>query len=300
MNDLFDTTEKKKINISNKILNPLNEAAAYEILWSNRSSNFKNLAEILKKELKVLPSSLVSTELIESFKKDLIQFLNSETNSYDINILLNSTLDYPEGLLDAKDIVQLLYYSGDIDLLSTKCISIVGTRNPTKDGITRASNMVKRLVNDKFTIVSGLAKGIDTVAHHTAILNNGNTIAVIGTPINQFYPKENKSLQTYIAKKHLLISQVPFLRYSQQTIHGNKLFFPERNKTMSALSLATIIIEAGETSGTLIQARAALEQGRKLFILNSCFENPNITWPARFEKIGAIRVRNYEDVINNL
>ena len=128
----------------------------------------------------------------------------------------------------------------------------------------------------------------------------GKTIGVIGTPITKNYPPENKELQEIIAKNFLLISQVPIVRYLKQNYKINRIFFPERNKTMSALSQATVIVEAGETSGTLIQARAAIEQGRKLFILDSCFNNNNITWPKRFEKMGAIRVKNYEDIRNGL
>jgi DNA processing protein len=92
------------------------------------------------------------------------------------------------------------------------------------------------------------------------------------------------------------VSQVPVLRYKSQGPNWNRLFFPERNKTMSALTEATIIVEASETSGTLIQARAALDQGRKLFILESNFGNSAITWPAKYEKLGAIRVREFADI----
>lgn len=160
--------------------------------------------------------------------------------------------------------------------------------------------MAKLLVGKGFTIVSGLAAGIDTVAHKTAILNNGKTIAEIGTPLNYVYPRENAVLQDYIAKQHLLITQVPFIRYKSQHYKANRLFFPERNKTMSAISEATIIIEASQTSGTLVQARAALKQGRKLFILNSCFEDKSITWPSYYEERGAIRVRDFSDILENL
>jgi DNA processing protein len=86
------------------------------------------------------------------------------------------------------------------------------------------------------------------------------------------------------------------LRYRKQGVLQNRLFFPERNITMSALTEATVIVEAGETSGTLTQARAALYQKRKLFILNSCFEREDISWPASFERRGAIRVREPEDI----
>ena len=135
-----------------------------------------------------------------------------------------------------------------------------------------------------------------SIAHRTAMSLSGRTIAVLGTPLSKSYPKENSELQNEIAKKFLLISQVPVCRYSVQGPRGNRLFFPERNITMSALTDATIVVEAGETSGTLIQSRAALSQGRKLFILDSCFRNPALTWPEKFERLGAIRVKEYEDI----
>ncbi|QBY43750.1 DNA-processing protein DprA [Arsenophonus nasoniae] len=115
-----------------------------------------------------------------------------------------------------------------------------------------------------------------------------------------FYPKQNIELQQRIRENYLLISQVPFKRYLDQDYRTNRLFFPERNATMSALSEATIIVEASDTSGTLTQARAALDQGRKLFILDSCFKNSTISWPEKYEARGAIRVKNYQDIKDNL
>jgi DNA processing protein len=107
-------------------------------------------------------------------------------------------------------------------------------------------------------------------------------------------------LQRRVARDFLLISQVPVKRYENQDYRQNRLFFPERNITMSALTEATVIVEAGETSGTLIQARAALQQGRKLFILDSCFRNKRLTWPHRFAEKGAIRVADYDDIRQHL
>jgi DNA processing protein len=114
------------------------------------------------------------------------------------------------------------------------------------------------------------------------------------------YPKENAQLQERIAADFTVISQVPVLRYENQKVPQNRLFFPERNVTMSALTEATIIVEAGETSGTLVQARAALHQGRKLFILDSCFLRTDLTWPQRFADQGAIRVRTPDDIWKHL
>ena len=209
--------------------------------------------------------------------------------------------DYPDRLRDATEPVELLYFLGSWELAEApRRVAVVGTRKVTPEGAARTRKLVKALVAHDFTIVSGLAQGVDTIAHQTAIECGGRTIAVIGTPISEVYPKENADLQRHLAEEFLVVSQVPVLRYKAQGPNGNRLFFPERNKTMSALTEATIIVEASETSGTLIQAKAALDQGRKLFILDSNFSNPDITWPARFEKLGAIRVREFEDIHREL
>jgi DNA processing protein len=229
--------------------------------------------------------------------KDIV--LNNKLD-YKIYLLIKGTYDYPSGLLDAKEPLEVVYYSGNLDYLNTRRIAIVGTRHPSSEGLARTEKLTRLLVKDNFTIVSGLAMGVDTRAHETALKENGRTIAVIGTPMDTYYPKENKELQKRIAKEHLLLSQVPFYRYKLQNPTVNRFFFPERNKTMSALTEATVIVEASETSGTLIQARAALYQGRKLFILDNCFRNKDITWPEKFAKQGAIRVEKYEDILAHL
>ena len=204
--------------------------------------------------------------------------------------------DYPEKLRDARHPVELLYYRGAWEITETRCIAVVGSREASEAGIANAERLARELVRRDFTVVSGLAKGIDQAAHRTAIAHEGRTIAVVGTPLDSCYPKAHAALQEEIARAHLVISQVPVLRYANQAPPQNRLFFPERNVTMSALTEGTIIVEAGETSGTLTQARAALHQGRKLFILESCFRRTDISWPAKFEAEGAIRVRTPEDI----
>lgn len=278
---------------------PFREMAAYEALWEDRKISFKKLSEIFKTNPHSLPSQFVDRSKIDEYTNLLKEIIFSNEN-IKTNILINNTIDYPLKLRDAVEPIEVLYYSGNLDYINSPSIAIVGSRKPSHEGLRRTSQIVKLLVKDNFTIVSGLADGIDTQAHTTALKHSGRTIAVVGTPLNVFYPKQNKLLQEYIAKNHLLISQVPFVRYDNQTFLGNKLFFPERNKTMSAITQATIIIEASDTSGTLIQAKAALNQGRKLFILQSCFEKKTINWPEKFEKLGAIRVRTYDDIKNNL
>lgn len=277
-------------------IEPAREIAAYEVLWSDKSATVKRISDLLKRYSECKPSDLVKEEDLKNARNKLLHFHFNKDESLRPKILIKGTADYPEPLNDAKNPIQVLYYVGDTCLLQTNSVAVVGSRKPSEEGKMRTRKLVKNLVDDGVTIVSGLAEGVDTEAHTTAIKQGGKTIAVIGTPINKFYPRQNEQLQKHIAKEHLLISQVPYLRYSTQDYRMNRGFFPERNKTMSALTKATVIVEASETSGTLIQARAALYQGRTLFILNSCFENPKITWPDRFLKQGAIRVRDYNDI----
>jgi len=294
-----------KVNSSSSIfteqpIDVLQEMAAYEALWSKSTASFKTLATIFRENPNSSPSEFFKAGELEGITAELVKRLaNSKNKGY--NACLFRTADYPTKLRDAEHPIEFFYYRGELDLaFSPKSVAVVGTRSPSEEGIRRTRKLVAHLVQSGFTIFSGLAKGVDTEAHRTAIEHGGRTVAVIGTPITEVYPKENADLQEEIADKHLLISQVPILRYSNQTYKGNRLFFPERNITMSALTDATIIVEAGETSGTLIQARAALKQNRKLFILDSCFENPSISWPAKFAERGAIRVKSFEDIIGHL
>ena len=215
-------------------------------------------------------------------------------------VSVHGDFQYPKRLREAKYPIELFYYKGDLGLLDSPCVSVVGARKCTEEGIKRTKRLVKGLVENKYTIVSGLASGIDTVAMEATITSKGNTIGVIGTPIDEYYPKENKLLQDEVSSKNLLMSQVPFYRYYKEPFLSKKRYFPERNVTMSALSFATIIVEASDTSGTLAQAKACLDQRRKLFILNSCFENPNISWPRKYEELGAIRVHDLDDILNVL
>ncbi|MFB6456554.1 DNA-processing protein DprA [Chitinophaga sp. Hz27] len=283
-----------------KVISPYEELLAYEALWNGEKATVKTIAELFLHSSDRMPSELAPKEKIDEAEVYIRQILNTDIG-YEFNFLLRGSFEYPDDLLSARYPAQALYYSGDLSLLETRKIAVVGSRKPSSDGVKRAEKITRLLVNDGFTIVSGLAEGIDTVAHTTAIKNAGQTIGVIGTPIETFYPKSNVELQKFIAQHHLLVSQVPIMHYHNMHYLGQKIFFPERNKTMSALSEATVIVEASDTSGTLIQAKAAMEQGRKLFILDSCFLNPGISWPSKYEgRENVFRVKEYSDLINNL
>ena len=280
-------------------ISPLLEMGAYEALWLENSVSFKKIADRFAADPDALPSDFVSHSVAaECAAKVLAKLKEGGVDRFGVRI--HHAGDYPAKLRDARHPIELLYYQGTWELVESQCIAVVGTRKPSEEGVGRARRLAKALVEKEYTVVSGLATGIDSAAHTAAIEAGGQTIAVVGTALGSVYPRENAELQDRIAKEYLLISQVPVLRYAQQNWRGNRLFFPERNATMSALTAATVIVEAGETSGTLIQARAALFQKRKLFILQSCFERDDITWPERFEAKGAIRVRDPEDIWKNL
>lgn len=281
-------------------ISPQREMAAYEALWMSDTASFKTIAETFSKNPGSTPAQLVPDVIIDETLVELkAHFAKADVTDFGVRV--HGAFDYPSKLRDARHPLEFFYFQGWWDLAeSQKSVAVVGTRDPSREGVARARRLVKLLVAEKYTVYSGLAKGIDTIAHTTTLEEGGNTVAVIGTPITEYYPRENRELQQRLSKEQLVISQVPILRYSRQTYKGNRLFFPERNATMSAFSQATIIVEAGETSGTLTQARAALSQGRKLFILDNCFKNPNLTWPAKYEGLGAVRVRDFDDILHAL
>lgn len=175
-----------------------------------------------------------------------------------------------------------LFFEGDRSLLRDRVrVSVVGTRKPSREGSTRARALSEALVRHDIVIVSGLAEGIDTVAHRTAIEKGGRTIAVLGTPLSNPYPPSNRALFDEIRARHLVISQFADGSPSKRTN------FPRRNRTMALISDATVIVEAGENSGSLNQGWEALRLGRLLFLMKSVAENPTLSWPKEMVRYGA-------------
>lgn len=186
-----------------------------------------------------------------------------------------------------------LFLKGNVYLLNEKSVSVVGSRNASKEAMKKTETLVKALVKWNIVVNAGLAKGIDTITHQTALKNNGRTIAVIGTPINQYYPKENKKLQLTIEKHGLVVSQFP---------PCNKVYkwnFPTRNATMSGISMATIMMEAGEKSGALRQADHCIKQGRDILIPYSLLQS-SLLWPRKYIQKGAHTFKNIKEVLELL
>ena len=207
----------------------------------------------------------------------------------------------PEDLLGPLNVVEAhhapeqLFVAGAIGLLKLGTrVSIVGSRQASDLGLRRARKLARELAEQGVVIVSGLAKGIDTAAHRAAIDAGGKTVAVLGTPLDRTYPAENRALQALIMDEHLAVSQYP-IGYPVRP--GN---FPRRNRTMALLSNATVIVEAGETSGSLSQGWEALRLGRNLFVLESVAEDKSLKWPQEMISYGAEVLSSTEQLLEAL
>jgi DNA processing protein len=188
----------------------------------------------------------------------------------------------PLNEVEEKHAPKRLFAAGNVTMLRyTARVSVVGSRDASPEGLKRARKLAGLLVARGVVVVSGLAKGIDTAAHLGALQAGGHTVAVLGTPIDKTYPKENTELHHRLMTEQLVLSQFPSGTKTQ------KYHFPERNRTMALISDATVIIEAGETSGSLSQGWEALRLGRLLFIAQSIVEKSALTWPKKMLAYGA-------------
>ena len=203
-----------------------------------------------------------NTPLIRSWHRDVLQChqkgLRLPSASW---VLPISDKEYSPLLAECSDAPCVLFGCGDASVLTKPAIAIVGSRQPSLDGCLLAEQFAYELAQAGFVIVSGLAAGIDAWAHQGAIKAGGETIAVVATGIDTTYPRSNRALCEDIVNNGAIVSQ--FLPASAPKKHH----FPRRNRTLSGLALATVVIEAGVPSGTLITATAAAEQGRDVFAL---------------------------------
>lgn len=172
--------------------------------------------------------------------------------------------------------VPFLYLQGEVSLLQSKSISVVGTRSPSGRGMTLAREVVDSLGESGFTIVSGLAMGIDGVAHIEALSKDFNTIGVIGTSVCEVYPPKHDRLQALVAQHGLLVSQFAPSRKVQQ------YFFMQRNLLMSQISMGSFVIESKDGGGAVKQAQYSEKQGKKVFILRETYDNRTWLWPRQF------------------
>jgi len=212
-------------------------------------------------------------------------------------VSLRELLGRELNFLERKYAPNELYVEGVMKLpLKDPRVSVIGTRNPSPIGRNVTRMIVERLVKEGVIVVSGLARGIDTIAHTTAIERGGKTIAVLGTPLNRFYPPENKDLQLKIMREHLAVSQFP---PNHASIPSD---FLARDRTITLISNATIIVEAKQSGGTVFTGWEAIRLGRPLYIWKDTFDNPNLTWTRKIEKHGARKLdeRLIDELIDKL
>ncbi|MBR4908675.1 MAG: DNA-protecting protein DprA [Acidaminococcaceae bacterium] len=247
-----------------------------------------NFSEIVSKRLNINIQLL--EEAYQTVEKGFLRLRQSDV------ILKKGNDDFPENLATTDQAPPFLFARGDIELLKQKIVSVVGSRKASPEGCDKAYRLSSLLGRYQIVVASGLARGIDTQAHMAALKeNNGRTIAVIGTSLETAYPAENKYLQEKISEKGLLLSQFAPSEKVQ------RWFFPVRNAVMSGISLATVVVEAGETSGALKQADYALKQNRFVFIPQSALDNNKIKWPKKYiTQRGAHKFRTIKDLLEQL
>lgn len=225
----------------------------------------------------------------QAVQRDL-EWLHGANN----HILTLNHPHYPTFLRHIHAPPPLLFVHGNVQLLSQIPLAMVGTRHPTVEGAQIAKHFAAELAQAGFTIVSGLALGIDAASHQGALSTTGRTVAVAGTGLDQVYPAQHLELAYKIAEKGALISEFP------PGTPPDSPHFPQRNRIISGLCLGTVVIEASMKSGSLITARYANEQGREVFAVPGALSNPQSRGCHQLIKDGAKLVESAEDIIEEL
>lgn len=207
-------------------------------------------------------------------------------------VIENMSESYPQNLKELKKSPKKLYAKGNIELLKKLSISVIGTRKPTEYGIRMAKKFVTDLNLYDFTIISGMAEGIDKIAHSTTLENLGNNIAVLPCGFNHIYPKSNEKLYMQILENNGLV-----ITEYREDEEAKSEYFLERNRIVAALSIGTLVVEGGYRSGTGVTAKIAQKLKRKVFCIPSSLENKKGITPNRLIKQGAKLVTNVEDII---
>lgn len=202
--------------------------------------------------------------------------------------------DYPALLKKIADPPPVLYCRGHFEYGDDVAVAVVGTRNPTPLGAFHGKELASQLSAQGLTIVSGMARGIDSEAHRGALEGGGRTIAVLGSGLDVCYPRENRELMDKIAARGGVISEFPL---GTQPLAKN---FPARNRIISGLSLGVVVVEATDDSGSLITAEFALEQGRDVFAMPGNIDNEGSKGPHKLIRQGAKLVETYRDILDDL
>lgn len=225
-----------------------------------------------------------------SSTESTLDWLESEQN----HLITLADADYPKALLEIPDPPPLLYAKGQIKWLNTPGIAVVGSRNASPQGEKNAEDFSQALANHGYTIISGMALGIDGAAHRGALKATGATIAVVGTGLDIVYPSRHRELAHQIVEQGLILSEFPLGTPSRAQN------FPRRNRIISGLAMGCLVVEANVQSGSLITARLAAEQGREVFAIPGSIHSPVSKGCHQLIKQGAKLVDNIQDIVDEL
>lgn len=246
--------------------------------------------EALKEAPKVGPkqaASIIAQRAQLDFEQEL-----EETEKIGARIITLTDQEYPESLARMYDPPLALYLWGRLLPEDEKALAMVGSRSATNYGVGVADRFGFQLAQLGFTVVSGMARGIDTAAHRGALKAKGRTVAVLGGALDCLYPPENADLAEAIAASGAVISEYPLGR------QADRQTFPYRNRIISGLSWGTLVVECGRKSGTLHTADAALEQGKTVFAIPGKIDSPSSKGANHLIKNGACLVDSIDDVLH--
>jgi len=231
-------------------------------------------------------NSIKSFRFEDEVKKELDIIKKSKSD-----VLTTADDEYPSSLKAIFDPPPLLYVKGKIIKKDAIAVGVVGSRSPTVYGKLVTEKISREIAEIGITVISGMARGIDSVAHKSAVNYGGRTIAVLGCGLNVIYPPENFKLMDEIANNGAVISEFPM------SAKPDKMNFPQRNRVISGLSLGVVVVEAAEKSGSLITARHAIEQGREVFAVPGSVNSPKSRGTNRLIKMGAKLIEDAKDII---
>lgn len=262
-------------------------------------NNFKNVEEIwyysLYDEQSELLSDKIKSVLRKAWDKEKISYIKNELYRKKINTVVITDKLYPRRMKQYEDSPYMLFYKGDIEKLNTEHnVAIVGSRNCTSYGANVTNTICEHLSNNNINLISGMARGIDTLAHSAFIKNNAYNCAVLGSGLDVIYPKENSSTYDSIIKSGCIISQ--FLPGTEPIAFN----FPIRNRVISALCDVLVVIEAGIKSGSLITAGAALDQGKDVIAVPGNIFSTQCKGTNKLIKDGAYIFTDINDIFDLL
>jgi DNA processing protein len=246
--------------------------------------------ELIDPELAVELASRVSTRDVDAWEEQISELLAMIP---DLSLVTVLDDDYPENLREIFNRPPFLFIRGSLVATDADSVAVVGTRSPSPEGTELARDLSAALAERGVTVISGLARGIDTAAHEAALHAGGRTVAVMGTGITRIYPAENVELAEAISQKGALISQ---FGHESPPRRSN---FPIRNAVTSGMAIGTVVVEASSTSGAKMQARLALEHGKQLFLVETLVLHED--WAQRYaERPGVLVVRTVDEILDRI